>query len=98
MYYSALQWLNSVSIRRMTSLPAENLRLVGRGRLREGAYGDVVVFDPDEVRDLATPDDPHRYATGVRHVLVNGTPVISEGEHTGARPGRFVRGPGVLTS
>jgi N-acyl-D-amino-acid deacylase len=86
------------AIRRMTSLPAENLRLDGRGRLREGAYADVVVFDPDEVRDLATPDDPHRYSTGVRHVLVNGTPVISEGEHTGARPGRFVRGPGVLAS
>jgi N-acyl-D-aspartate/D-glutamate deacylase len=86
------------AIRRMTSLPAENLRLDGRGRLREGAYADVVVFDPVEVRDLATPDDPHRYSTGVRHVLVNGTPVISEGEHTGARPGRFVRGPGVLAS
>jgi N-acyl-D-aspartate/D-glutamate deacylase len=86
------------AIRRMTSLPAENLRLDGRGRLREGAYADVVVFDPDEVRDLATADDPHRYSTGVRHVLVNGTPVISEGEHTGARPGRFVRGPGVLAS
>jgi N-acyl-D-amino-acid deacylase len=86
------------AIRRMTTLPAESLRLDGRGRLREGAYADVVVFDPDEVRDLATPDDPHRYSTGVRHVLVNGTPVISDGEHTGARPGRFVRGPGVLAS
>jgi N-acyl-D-amino-acid deacylase len=86
------------AIRRMTSLPAENLRLEGRGRLREGAYADVVVFDPLEVRDHATPDDPHRYSTGVRHVLVNGTPVISEGEHTGARPGRFVRGPGVSAS
>jgi N-acyl-D-amino-acid deacylase len=83
------------AIRRMTSLPADNLRLDGRGRLREGAHADVVVFDPAEVRDLATPDDPHRYSTGVRHVLVNGTPVVSEGEHTGERPGRFVRGPGV---
>jgi N-acyl-D-amino-acid deacylase len=86
------------AIRRMTSLPAENLRLDGRGMLREGAYADVVVFDPAEVRDHATPDDPHRYSTGVRHVLVNGSPVISEGEHTGARPGRFVRGPGVSAS
>jgi N-acyl-D-amino-acid deacylase len=86
------------AIRRMTSLPAENLRLEGRGRLREGAYADVVVFDPLEVRDHATPDSPHRYSTGVRHVLVNGTRVISEGEHTGARPGRFVRGPGVSAS
>jgi len=54
----------------------------------------VVVFDPAEVRDHATPEAPHRYSTGVGHVLVNGTPVISEGEHTGATPGRFVRGPG----
>jgi N-acyl-D-amino-acid deacylase len=86
------------AIRRMTTLPAENLRLDGRGMLREGAYAGVVVFDPVEVRDHATPDDPHRYSTGVRHVLVNGTPVVSEGEHTGARPGRFVRGPGVSAS
>lgn len=84
------------AIRRMTSLPAENLRLDGRGRLREGAYADVVVFDPTEVRDHATPQTPHRYSTGVSHVLVNGTPVISEGEHTGATPGRFVRGPGAV--
>jgi N-acyl-D-amino-acid deacylase len=62
--------------------------------LHEGAYADVVVFDPAEVRDHATPEAPHRYSTGVGHVLVNGTPVISEGEHTGATPGRFVRGPG----
>jgi N-acyl-D-amino-acid deacylase len=82
------------AIRRMTSLPAENLQLDGRGRLREGAYADVVVFDPIEVRDHATPQTPHRYATGVSHVLVNGTPVISEGDHTGATPGRFVHGPG----
>jgi N-acyl-D-aspartate/D-glutamate deacylase len=82
------------AIRRMTSLPADNLRLDGRGKLREGAYADVVVFDPTEVRDHATPDTPHRYSTGVTHVLVNGTPVISEGDHTGATPGRFVPGPG----
>jgi N-acyl-D-amino-acid deacylase len=86
------------AIRRMTSLPADNLRLDGRGRLREGAHADVVVFDPAEVQDLATPDDPHRYSTGVRHVLVNGTLVVSEGEHTGARPGRFVRGRGASVS
>jgi N-acyl-D-amino-acid deacylase len=85
------------AIRRMTSLPAENLRLEGRGTLGEGAYADVVVFDPAEVRDHATPRFPHRYATGIRHVLVNGTPVISEGEHTGATPGRFVRGPGAAS-
>jgi N-acyl-D-aspartate/D-glutamate deacylase len=82
------------AIRKLTSLPADNLRLEGRGRLREGFVADVVVFDPAEIRDHATPEDPHRYATGVAHVLVNGTPVIAEGEHTGATPGRFVRGPG----
>jgi N-acyl-D-amino-acid deacylase len=82
------------AIRKLTSLPAENLRLERRGRLRQGFFADVVVFDPAEIRDHATPEDPHRYATGVAHVLVNGTPVISEGEHTGATPGRFVRGPG----
>ena len=82
------------AIRKLTSLPAENLRLEGRGRLRDGFFADLVVFDPGEIRDHATPEDPHRYATGVAHVLVNGTPVIAEGEHTGATPGRFVRGPG----
>lgn len=82
------------AIRKLTSLPAENLRLEGRGRLRDGFFADLVVFDPGEIRDHATPEDPHRYATGVAHVLVNGTPVIAKGEHTGATPGRFVRGPG----
>lgn len=82
------------AIRKLTSLPAENLRLEGRGRLRDGFFADLVVFDPGEIRDHATPQDPHRYATGVAHVLVNGTPVIAKGEHTGATPGRFVRGPG----
>jgi N-acyl-D-amino-acid deacylase len=82
------------AIRRMTSLPARVFRLRDRGSLAAGAFADVVVFDPAEVRDLATFEDPHRYATGVRHVLVNGTPVVRDGEHTGALPGRVVRGPG----
>ena len=86
------------AIRRLTSLPAENLRLDGRGRLLAGAFADVVVFDPAKIRDHATAEDPHRYSTGVSHVLVNGTPVISGGEHTGATPGRFVRGPGARGS
>jgi N-acyl-D-amino-acid deacylase len=81
------------AIRRLTSLPAENLRLRNRGRLRPGDFADVVVFDPATISDQATFDDPHRYATGVVHVLVNGVPVIREGEHTGALPGRVVRGP-----
>ncbi|MGW3957724.1 N-acyl-D-amino-acid deacylase family protein [Streptomyces sp. NPDC004752] len=82
------------AIRRMTSLPADSLRLKRRGRLRSGEYADLVVFDPNLIKDHATPTDPHRYATGMVHVLVNGTPVLEDGEHTGALPGRVVRGPG----
>lgn len=82
------------AIRRMTSLPANNLRIERRGWLRAGNYADVVVFDPEVIRDHATPTDPHRYATGMVHVLVNGVPVLKDGEHTGALPGRVVRGPG----
>ena len=82
------------AVRRLTSLPAGNLKLDRRGRLAPGYFADVVVFDPAGIKDNATYDRPHQYATGVRHVLVNGTPVIKDGEHTGAKPGRVVRGPG----
>ncbi len=82
------------AIRRLTSLPAENLRLKQRGALKPGYFADVVVFDASNIQDHATFEDPHQYATGVEHVFVNGTQVISEGEHTGATPGRFVKGPG----
>ncbi|MEJ2583810.1 MAG: D-aminoacylase [Robiginitalea sp.] len=82
------------AIRRLTSLPASNLRLEGRGRLRQGYFADVVVFDAARIQDHATFEEPHQYATGVFHVFVNGERVIAEGEHTGARPGRFVKGPG----
>jgi N-acyl-D-amino-acid deacylase len=82
------------AIRKLTSLPAENLRIEDRGRLQEGFFADVVVFDPAQIQDHATFTEPHQYATGVAHVLVNGVPVIQDGEHTGATPGRFVRGPG----
>lgn len=82
------------AIRRLSSLPAENLRLQQRGLLREGYFADVVVFDPATIRDLATFEQPHQLATGVVHVLVNGEPVIRDGRHTGATPGRFVKGPG----
>lgn len=81
------------AIRRLTSFPAENLGIADRGALERGKYADVVVFDPDRVQDHATYDEPHRYATGVTHVAVNGTLVLRDGEHTGALPGRFVRGP-----
>ena len=82
------------AIRRLTSLPAENLGLTDRGLLEPGCFADVVVFDPARIEDRATYDDPHRYTTGVVHVAVNGTLVVRDGEHTGALPGRVVRGPG----
>jgi N-acyl-D-amino-acid deacylase len=82
------------AIRKLTSLPADNLGLEGRGRLRPGFFADVVVFDPATVQDHATFAEPHQLATGVQHVFVNGRPVLLDGEHTDARPGRVVRGPG----
>jgi len=82
------------AIRRLTSLPASNLKLRRRGSLRDGYYADIVVFDPDEIQDHAEFGDPHHYSTGVVHVFVNGVQVLEHGEHTGAVPGRVVRGPG----
>jgi N-acyl-D-amino-acid deacylase len=82
------------AVRKLSGLPAENLRLDRRGLLREGFYADVVVFDPDTIQDHASFVEPHQYATGVLHVLVNGEQVLRDGEHTGATPGRVVRGPG----
>jgi N-acyl-D-amino-acid deacylase len=82
------------AVRKLTSLPAGNLRLSDRGVLATGSFADVAVFDPDRIQDHATYDEPHRYATGMLHVAVNGTPVVRDGEHTGALPGRVVRGPG----
>ena len=80
------------AVRRLTSLPADNLGLDRRGRLAAGSYADVVVFDPTTIRDHATFERPHQYATGVQHVLVNGQHVLRNGEHTGALAGRVVRG------
>jgi N-acyl-D-amino-acid deacylase len=82
------------AIRRMTSFPAQNLKLQGRGRLAEDYYADVVVFDPATITDTATFQQPHQYAHGVQHVYVNGVHVLKDGEHTGALPGRVVKGPG----
>ncbi len=82
------------AIRRMTSLPAYNIGIADRGQLREGYYADVVVFDPEKIADQATFEEPHQYATGVWHVFVNGEQVLKNGRHTGATPGRVVRGPG----
>jgi N-acyl-D-amino-acid deacylase len=82
------------AIRKLTSLPADNLKIQRRGRLKKGYFADVVVFDPENIQDHATFAKPHQYATGVIHVFVNGTQVLQDGEHTGAKPGRVVRGPG----
>jgi len=82
------------AIRRLTSFPAETFGLRRRGALEQGYYADVVVFDPARIGDRATFAEPHQYAVGVAHVLVNGVPTIRDGEHTGALAGRVVRGPG----
>lgn len=82
------------AIRKLTGLPAENLRLYRRGLLKAGYYADVVVFDPEKVSDRATFEKPHEYAAGVEHVWVNGRRVLKDGESTGTKSGRFVRGPG----
>ena len=79
------------AVRRMTSLPADNLRLLDRGRLAPGGFADIVVFDPATIADHATYVDPHVYATGVHHVVVNGTPVVLDGALTHATPGRRLR-------
>lgn len=78
-------------IRRLSALPAENLGLKDRGRLAPGFKADIVVFDPAKIQDHATFEKPHQYATGMVHVLVNGVPVLANGEHTGATPGKFVK-------
>ncbi len=82
------------AIRRLTSQPAHNLKITSRGQLRPGYYADVVVFDPARVSDLATFEKPHQYSTGMVDVFVNGVQVLRDGQHTGAKAGRVVRGPG----
>jgi N-acyl-D-amino-acid deacylase len=82
------------AVRRLTSLPAANLGLKDRGAIRPGYHADLAIFDPAQVQDHATFQKPQAYATGMRHVFVNGVQVLKDGEHTGATPGRFVKGPG----
>lgn len=82
------------AIRRLTSLPAANLELDRRGSLKAGYFADVVVFDPATIADKATFTEPHQYAVGMQHVIVNGQHVLKNGEHTTAKPGRALWGPG----
>jgi len=82
------------AVRRMSALPAQNLKLADRGSLKPGYFADIAVFDPSKIADRATFAKPQQYAIGMRHVLVNGVPVLRDGEDIGATPGRFVRGPG----
>jgi N-acyl-D-amino-acid deacylase len=84
------------AIRRLSAQPATNLGLDHRGMLKEGMFADVVVFDPATITDHATFEKPHQYATGVKHVFVNGVQVIKDGEHTNAKPGRALWGPGKM--
>ncbi|WP_242118482.1 N-acyl-D-amino-acid deacylase family protein [Aestuariivivens sediminicola] len=82
------------AIYKLTTLPATNLKINKRGALKEGYYADLALFNPNEIQDHATYDKPQQFATGMIHVFVNGVQVLNEGEHTGALPGRVVRGPG----
>jgi N-acyl-D-amino-acid deacylase len=82
------------AIRRLTSLPASNMKIQRRGLLKEGYFADIVVFDPMTISDHATFTKPHQYSTGVYEVFVNGSQVLKNGQHTGSKPGRVVRGPG----
>jgi N-acyl-D-amino-acid deacylase len=81
-------------VRRLTSFPATNLKLRRRGSLKPGYHADLAIFDAARIQDHATFEKPHQYSTGMVHVFVNGVQVLKDGEHTGAKPGRVVRGPG----
>ena len=85
------------AIRKLSKLPATNLKIKKRGELKVGNYADIVIFDPEKIQDHATFEKPHQYATGMIHVFVNGIQVLKDGEHTGMKPGRFVKGPGYKT-
>lgn len=82
------------AIRRLSALPAANLKIKDRGSLKAGNYADLAIFDPAKIQDHATFEKPHQLAMGMVHVFVNGAQVLRNGEHTGAKPGMVVRGPG----
>lgn len=84
------------AVRKLSGLPAQNLGLKDRGLLKENFYADIVIFDPQKVQDHATFEAPHQYATGIEQVFVNGVQVLKDGDHTGATPGKFVKGPGAV--
>ncbi len=86
------------AVHRLTMFPATNMKIERRGELKEGYFADVVVFDPDKIQDHSTFEDPHQLSTGMVHVFVNGVQVLRDGVHTGATPGRVVRGPGYIES
>ena len=86
------------AVYKLTKLPATNLKLQKRGELKAGFYADIVIFDPKTVQDHATYEKPQQYATGVSDIFVNGVQVLKNGEHTGAKPGRFIKGPGYMKS
>ena len=85
------------AIRKFTALPAQRMRLADRGVLRQGLWADIVVFDPEKIRDLATFENPNQLSVGMRYVLVNGVPVVEQGQMTNALPGKVLRGPGAAT-
>jgi len=86
------------AVYKLSKLPATNLKLQRRGELKAGNYADIVIFDPKTVQDHATYEKPLQYATGVSDVFVNGVQVLKNGGHTGATPGRFIKGPGYKKS
>src|SRR6185295_15346456 len=84
------------AVKRLSGLPATNLGLDHRGFLKQGMFADVVIFDPATVADKATFEKPHQYSVGVKQVFVNGIQVLKDGEHTNAKPGRALWGPGKI--
>jgi N-acyl-D-aspartate/D-glutamate deacylase len=82
------------AIRKMSSGVAARLGMRDRGLLREGMFADIAIFDEKTIIDKATPEQPHQLSVGVKHVFVNGVQVLADGKHTGAKPGRIVRGSG----
>ena len=85
------------AIRKLSKLPATNLKLKRRGELKAGNFADILIFDPAKIKDNSTFENPHQYSTGMIDVFVNGVQVLKDGEHTGAKPGRFIKGPGYKT-